>query len=338
MKNGLKSWSIILTVSLVLIPTLICSGLFYFYLKGELENRRMIAFMNFEQLSLRFDRSFKEISNFSNENGSLRFDREPLAIFAKNSSKWSVYIGTMPEGFAFDKTSETHCAVQRVLGKSYLACPRLYSQVNYLGKPLSPGVYLTVWELNREDWSVFNGIQPSRIFLLDSKGLPVYQSDRDEPIASIIKKPIVQDFIKSPLAKSATTPYTEAGKSVLGFAMYLPESHLTLFAESPAALIFAPLWKPASYLMATLFFAAILLFILSRYFVMSLKDQIDIISASFRDFANGLQIPTQHRAQEFFPEFESLILAMNEGTHELKAKIEDSQRPKEFPSNNESEE
>jgi hypothetical protein len=321
-KAGFKLWSMILTLALILVPSVICGGLLYFYLKGELDNRRMITFLNFEQLAQRFDRSLEGVTAFTSESGSLRFHREPMALLKAQGAKLNTVRGQAPDGLILAQLPESSCDTQSVAGAIYLLCPVLLPDSPYQGAPLSAGYYWGVWTLDSRDLSPFSEVAPTRIFLLDSRGKPVFQSDRSEPQQALLKKPLVQEFIRLPLTRTASAPYTDSGMKVLGFAMHLNQSNLTLFAESPASLIFAPLWKPSTWFLGALFFGIAILLLLGRFFIMNLRDQIQTLAASFQDFALGLQIPTQHRSEEYFQDFEPMISALNAGTLELKRKLE----------------
>lgn len=327
MKAGLRLWSILLTAALIIVPTAICGGLLYFYLRDELDNRRLITFMNFEQLSHRFDRSLEGFSRHSSEAGALRFDREPLALFEKKGDKLSPVRGQTPEGLWTEGLVDSSCDLQLLAGQLYLLCPVLLPDSNYQGEALKAGVYWAFWSLDRSDLSHFADVSPARVFLLDARGRPIYQSDRPEPQEAILKKPLVQEFIRTPLTKSGSAPYTDGGTKVLGFAMHLNRSNATLFAESPASLVFAPLWRPSTWFVAALFFGVGFLVILGRFFIMNLREQIQTLAYSFRDFALGMQIPTQHRPQDFFLDLEPMIDALNAGTHELKIKLENNPSP-----------
>ncbi|MES2745518.1 MAG: hypothetical protein V4655_08820 [Bdellovibrionota bacterium] len=322
MKTGLRLWSLILTVSLILVPTIICGGLLYFYLKSELDNRRMITFLNFEQLAQRFDRSLDQFTTFASGSGSLQFKREPVALMQKKAAKIVAVRGQMPEGLMTNAPPESSCDTQNVAGSLYLICPLLLPETQFHGAFLSAGYYWGLWTLDKGDLALFADVAPTRIFLLDSRGKPVFQSDRAEPQEALLKKPLVQEFIRTPLTRSGSAPYTDSGMKVLGFAMHMNQSNLTLFAESPASLIFAPLWKPSTWFLGALFFGIAFLLLLGRFFIMNLRDQIQVLAASFQDFSLGLQIPTQHQPGEFFQDFEPMISALNSGTHELKRKLE----------------
>lgn len=324
MKAGLRLWSILLTISLILVPTAICGGLLYFYLRDELDNRRLISFMNFEQLAHRFDRSLEGFSRFSSESGALRFDREPIALFEKRGDTLSPVRGQTPEGFWTKGLLDSSCDLQLLTGQLYLLCPILLPDSLYQGEALKGGVYWAFWSLVRSDFSHFADVTPARVYLLDARGRALYQSDRPEPQDAILKKPLVQEFIRTPLTKSGSAPYTDSGTKVLGFAMHLSRSNATLFAESPASLVFAPLWRPSTWFLGALFFGVGFLVILARFFIMNLREQIQTLTNSFRDFALGMQIPTQHRHQDFFLDFGPMIDALNAGTHELKMKLEQS--------------
>ncbi len=325
MKIGLRSWSLVLTISLIAVPTIICGGLLYFYLKGELENRRMITFMNFEQLGHRFDRSIEDVPTFRTSGGALIFDRDPVALFLR-SENWKVVAGEAPAGLVSKDISEENCDIQSLSGSLYLFCPVLIPESVYRSVKLSGAVYWSLWKMNEADLAIFRDVGPSRITLLDGRGRPIYQSDRSEAQADILKKPLVQEFIRTPLTKSGSAPYMEADTSIIGFAMHLRKSNLTLFAEAPASLIFEALWKPSTWFLAALFFGVAFLSLLGRFFVMSIRDQIQALALSFKDFAQGMEIPTQHRAQDFLQDFEPMVQAMNQGTLELKTKLEDARR------------
>lgn len=330
MKNTLKFWTTLLTIALIVIPLGICGGLLFFYLRDELENRRMISFMNFEQLGHRFDRSLDQIDDYFDDEGSLKFTVAPLALLSRKEAP-GVVAGQIPEGFDFKSAPSTGCDIQNVSNRIYILCPILLPKSSYLSAPLEAGYYYAIWRLPAASLQIFSEVKPSRVFMVNSRGKIIYQSDARQPQAELLHKPFVQEYIRLPLSKEATAPYTEMDQQVLGFAMNLHHSNLTLFAESPASIVFAALWKPTTYVFAALFFSVALLALLGRFIIATIREQIDALSTSLQEFTTGHQIPTQHNPDSYLTDFSPLVAALNKNTLQLREMLDAGSRKPVIP-------
>jgi hypothetical protein len=336
MKSSIKLWTSLLTAALITVPLAICGGLLYFYLRDEVDNRRLISFMNFEQIAYRFDRSLEGISDFNNNDGVLTFANSPLALVVKEQTQ----AGQVPEGIDLKVLPDHGCDIQNVSNVNYVLCPMLLPKSSVLSSTIEAGYYWGIWRLPPDSLAIFANLKPSRIFIVNSRGKLIYQSDSKQPQEELLHKPFVQEFIRMPLSKEASAPYTEMESQVLGFAMNLNYSNSTLFAESPASMVFAALWRPTTWVFAALLFGVGFLFLMGRMFIGTIREQIDALSNSLQDFTRGRQIPTQHNPDNFLVDLVPLVTAMNQSTLQLREML-DSRGPKDIvvnPENDSSQE
>lgn len=322
MKPSMRLWSTILTLALIAIPTAICGGLLYFYVRDELDNRRMISFMNFEQLGHRFDRSLDKIAEFTDDEGTLRFNYVPLALVGTQDRISKTVAGKVPDGFNLADLPNAHCDVQNISNINYILCPVVLPKSSFLATPIEAGYYWSIWRLPSQFLEMFGNIKPSRVFMVNSHGKLIYQSDSHQPQKDLLHKPFVQEYIRLPLSKEATAPYTELENQVIGFAMNLEHTNVTFFVESPASIVFAALWKPTTWVLCALIFGVIFLALLGRFVIATIKEQVDGLAESFDNFTQGHQIPLQHNPENFLRDFEPLVASLNANTLQLREMLD----------------
>ncbi|RZA26914.1 MAG: hypothetical protein EOP10_02055 [Proteobacteria bacterium] len=262
----------------------------------------------------------------------LNFANSPLAVVAKEQT----FAGQVPDGVDLKVLPDHGCDIQNVSNVNYVLCPVLLPKSSILSSSIEAGYYWGVWRLPVESLALFTNLKPSRIFIVNSRGKLIYQSDSKQPQEELLHKPFVQEFIRMPLSKEASAPYTEMESQVLGFAMNLNQSNSTLFAESPASMVFAALWRPTTWVFAALLFGVGFLFLMGRMFIGSIREQIEALATSLLEFTRGHQIPTQHNPENFLVDLGPLVTVLNQSTLQLREML-DSRGPKDVPPANDNE-
>jgi len=112
-----RRWGLILLGVSIFAPLLSIGTMLYFYLKDELESRRTLAFMNFEQQGYRLKEMLRDESRFYLDRvdgqWQLRFSREPRALLLNNGSVPTVFGSGTREELAAPrkKDGRTGCSV-----------------------------------------------------------------------------------------------------------------------------------------------------------------------------------------------------------------------------------
>jgi hypothetical protein len=326
-----RRWGLLLLASSVFAPLLSIGTMLYFYLKDELENRRTIAYMNFEQQGYRIKDLLQDESRFfldrMDGEWQLRFAHEPRALLLQGMQDLATIFGqvTAEEHALLKKTTDEPSAIEtfKIQGQLIIATRlRLDHPTQFAGKTLKPGHYRAVWNLDAGFLPTHLPIDSQRLYILNKDASLIHSSVAEDSEEMILKQPLVQSFIKSPLSRAGTPFRMTKEGGQYGFYMAIPDSNLTFFVESSASLYFAALMIPTSIALGILLGILGLTITLWRNTVNSLQDQVQRLSQSLDEFSKGYLIPTQLSPQNFLSELRPLVESINKNTRGVRERVD----------------
>jgi len=325
-----RRWGLLILGASVLAPLLSIGTMLYFYLQEELESRRTLAFMNFEQQAYRIKEMLRDESRvfieLSEGQWQLRFMREPRAILLQSDQDLqSVFGQTTPEELTQLQQSESQTDLEtyKIQGQLIIATPlRLNHSTRFADQQLKPGLYRALWNIDANMLPRNLPANSRRLYIINQQSSLIYSSIAEDSEEKIVKQPLVQEFIKSPLSRAGTPLRMTKDGGQYGFYMTVPDSNLTLFVESSAALYFAPLLVPTTIALGLLFGIMGLTIVVWRSTVSSLQDQVERLSQALDEFSKGYLIPTQLTPQSFLLELRPLVESINKNTRGVRERVD----------------
>jgi hypothetical protein len=324
-----RRWGLIMLAVSVFAPLLSIGTMLYFYLKDELENRRTLAFMNFEQQGYRLKDMLRDESRFyldrMDGQWQLRFAHEPRALIVESQTMDPVFGQMTAEERTLLKTMRRSedLEVLKIQGQLVILTPlRIDHPTLFADQTLKPGLYRALWNLDASFLPRNLPRDSQRLYIINQQSSLIYSSVADDSEELILKQPLVQSFIKSPLSRAGTPLRMTREGGQYGFYMAVPDSNLTLFVESSAALYFAPLLVPTTLALGVLLGIMGLSIMVWRSTVSSLRDQVQSLSHSLDEFSKGYLIPTQLTAQNFLLELRPLVESINKNTRGVRERVD----------------
>lgn len=326
-----RRWGLILLGASILAPLLSIGTMLYFYVQDELENRRTLAFMNFEQQGYRLKEMLRDESRHFLDRidgqRQLRFTREPRALLLENSQEWQTVFGQVTaEELAYLKGMQERTAeleTLKIQGQLVIVTQlRLDHPSSFADQELKPGLYRAIWNLDASFLPRNLPVDSRRLYIINQQSSLIYSSVAEDSEELILKQPLVQNFIKSPLSRAGTPLRMTKDGGQYGFYMAVPESNLTLFVESSASLYFAALMIPTSIALGVLLGIMGLAIMVWRSTVSSLQEQVQRLSQSLDEFSKGYLIPTQLSSQSFLLELRPLVESINKNTRGVRERVD----------------
>ncbi len=332
-----RRWGLILIILSVLAPALSIGTMLYFYVKDEMESRRSIAFMNFEQQAYRIKEMLRDETrysqNFSEGQLALRFLKEPRALLLKDGSKLSSVFGKVDsdELMQLQKAEETagDLSIYRSKGQLMATTDIIISQkASFADHQLATGSYVALWNLESNFLPENLPRDTHHIYLINRQSSLIYSSLPDLTEDAIIKRPLVQEFVRSPLSRAGTALRTSKTGDYYGFYMAVPDSNLVFFVESSGSRFFASLLGPTALAFGILLSIMGLTIIVWRSTVTSLQEQVERLSHALDEFSKGYFIPTQLTPQNFLRELRPLVESINKNTRGVRDRVDLIEKPK----------
>jgi hypothetical protein len=325
-----RRWGLILLGVSIFAPLLSIGTMLYYYLKDELENRRTLAFMNFEQQGYRIKDMLRDESRSfldrADGQWQLRFSREPRALLLNSGRIQPVFgqITREEEAVLQKKVDQTaDLDVLKIQGQLLIiTLLRLDHPTSFADQELKPGLYRAVWNLDAGFLPRNLPADSRRLYILNQQSSLIYSSVAEDSEDLILRQPLVQSFIRSPLSRAGTPLRMTKDGGQYGFYMAIPDSNLTLFVESSAALYFAPLLIPTTLALGVLLGFMGLSIMVWRSTVASLRDEVQRLSQSLDDFSKGYLIPTQLTPQNFLLELRPLVESINKNTRGVRERVD----------------
>lgn len=325
------NWALILVLLSVLAPLLTIGGMLSFYLREELENRRTMAYLNFEQQGYRMREILRETTGTSVETQSgktsLRFKTEPKAILHQTDGTWQTVSGKLSPGelahLSPKTASQRELSLYKFNGRLLLSnWLNLDRNSSYGSEQVPAGLYLAVWNLDPNWFTEEIPSGPHLVYLINREAELLYTSATADVGEDFVKRGLVQEFIRSPLSR-AGTPLTQNEKNPqLGFYMAIPESNMSLFVESSAKLLFAPLLKPCAVVIGILLGLLALIILILRDSFRTMALEINQIEKALDDFAKGYLIPTQLDPKEYLKQLQPLVESINKNTRGVRERVD----------------
>lgn len=332
-----RRWALILLSLSILAPTLSITTMLYFYLKDEVEARRAIAFMNFEQQAYRIKEMLRDETrytlHFTEGQLALRFLREPRALMLKSDAQLTLVFGQVDAEdiklLQKAQESPTDLAIFRSKGQLITATNILVGQkANFAEHQLNAGSYIALWNLESNFLPENLPRDTHHIYLINQQSSLIYSSVPDSVEDEVIKRPLVQDFIRSPLSRAGTPLRTSKTGDGYGFYMAVPDSNLVFFVESSASHFFAGLLGPTALALGILLSILGLTIMVWRSTVSSLQEQVQRLSQALDEFSKGYFIPTQLPPQNFLRELRPLVESINKNTRGVRDRVDLIEKPK----------
>ncbi len=329
--QNFRHWGLVLLSVSVIAPMLSIGGMLYFYLKTEVESRRTIAFMNFEQQAYRIKEMLRDEARLSLDRidgqTNLRFGREPRALLIKSDQKWQAVFGQLnaSETSILQNLINTNQDLQVFRDQGQLlitALVNLDQNADFATSTLKPGAYLAVWNLDANFLPQNLPSDTHHLYLINQQSNLIYSSLLEETAETILKKPLVQEFIRSPLSRAGTPLRTTNSGQSYGFYMAVPDSNLTLFVENSASFFFNQLIAPTSIALGILLALGGVTILVWRSTVSSLTEQVQRLSHSLDEFAKGYLIPTQLSSESFLAELHPLVESINKNTRGVRNRVD----------------
>lgn len=330
-KRVWQRWALIVLSLAVLAPFLTIGGMLAFYLKDEVENRRTMAYLNFEQQGYRLRELLRDRSEAFLESvdghPALRFGIEPSAIFQDTEQGLQLAAGELAKD-DFNRLNTfkkwgTELQVIKSNGQLLLSHSILLHRPSFYGATkLGVGAYRAIWRLDPNWFLQELPPGPHLVYLVNRDGELIYTSTAAEAGEAFVKRKLVQDFVRSPLSRAGTALSQEGNRQNFGFYMVIPDSNVTIFVESSAHLLFAPLLRPAAAVLIVLFMIGFLLVFVLRDAFKTLTLDIQFISKALDDFAKGYLIPTQLSPKEFMRELGPLVESINKNTRGVRERVD----------------
>lgn len=325
-----RRWGLILLGVSIFAPLLSIGTMLYFYLKDELENRRTLAFMNFEQQGYRIKEMLRDESRLFLDRvdgqWQLRFSREPRALLLNGSPLQTVFGQITPEEQAILQKKDDQAAeldILKIQGQLVIITHlRLDHPTAFADQELKPGLYRAIWNLDAGFLPRNLPADSRRLYILNQQSSLIYSSVAEDSEELILKQPLVQSFIRSPLSRAGTPLRMTRDGGQYGFYMAIPESNLTLFVESSAALYFAPLMIPTTLALGVMFGFMGISIMVWRSTIASLRDEVQRLSQSLDEFSKGYLIPTQLTPQNFLLELRPLVESINKNTRGVRERVD----------------
>ncbi len=326
-----RRWGLILLGVCIFAPLLSIGTMLYFYLKDELENRRTLAFMNYEQQGYRIKEMLRDESRhfLDRVDGQhqLRFNREPRALLLEQSQDLQAVFGQVtPEELNTLKSMHERTGEMETLkiqGQLIIVTRlRLDHPTSFADQQLKPGLYQALWNLDAGFLPRNIPADSRRLYIVNQQASLIYSSVAEDSEELILKQALVQNFIKSPLSRAGTPLRMTKDGGQYGFYMAIPESNLTLFVESSAALYFAPLMIPTSIALGVLLGLMGLTVMVWRSTVSALQEQVQRLTQSLDEFSKGYLIPTQLAPQSFLLELRPLVESINKNTRGVRERVD----------------
>jgi hypothetical protein len=315
----------------VFAPLLSMGTMLHFYLKDEIEQRRTLAFMNFEQQAYRIKSMLQDESRhfLDRVNGEwqLRFIREPRALLLKTGPQLQTLHGqvTSAELQQLNQKAEHHAELEtlKIQGQLVIVTQlRLDHPTQFADRVLKPGLYRALWNLDAGFLPKNLPDNTQRLYIINQDANLIYSSVSEDTEELILKQPLVQDFIRSPLSRAGTPLRVTKDGGEYGFYMAIPDSNLTFFVESSSALYFAPLLVPASIALGLLLGFMGLTIMVWRGTVAALQEEVQKLAQSLDEFSKGYLIPTQLTPQNFLLELRPLVESINKNTRGVRERVD----------------
>ncbi|WP_141732898.1 hypothetical protein [Oligoflexus tunisiensis] len=326
-----RRWGLRLLAASVLAPLVSMGTLLHFYLKDEIEQRRTLAFMNFEQQAYRIKDMLRDESRhfLDRVDGAwqLRFTREPRALLLMNGRQLQPVRGqvTPEELKQLNQKTEHHTELEtlKIQGQLVIVTHvRLDHPTQFADKDLKPGLYRALWNLDASFLPRNLPDNTQRLYIINQDAALIYSSVPEDTEELILKQPLVQEFIRSPLSRAGTPLRVTRDGGEYGFYMAIPDSNLTFFVESSSALYFAPLLVPATIALGLLLGFMGLTVMVWRSTVSSLQDEVQRLAHSLDEFSKGYLIPTQLTPQTFLLELRPLVESINKNTRGVRERVD----------------
>jgi hypothetical protein len=204
-----------------------------------------------------------------------------------------------------------------VLRQLYIGEPTKFGQTE-----LAVGRYAAVWNVQFNQLKQAFANDTQALYLLTRESSVAFAAPDTMVDQDILQRPLVQEFIKSPLSRAVTGIRNSKEGPEYYFYMVVPETNLVLFVESDATRLFLPLFRPAAIILSLLVVLLGFILMIWKNITGSLTDQTLALSEALEDFSRGLLIPTQLEEQEFSKELHPLVLSINQTTRGIRERID----------------
>jgi hypothetical protein len=326
-----RSFVWLLSGLMVLVPCLFAWYLLRNYFQAELEFRRHGTFLNFEQAGYRLTEQIKKITRINLESQTegliVTTPAEPRAILKMEANGVHLSQGQLPLSWQESITPQLALWRDGEVYVWFLAGEGLilkhldvHVPVRWNQSELAVGRYVLVWALPRDITSELTSLSQGQMWLMNTHSDIVFHSDGSVARADLIKDPLVQKYIQSPLTRFETY-LNEDGTEAYGFAMHVPDSNLLLFARMPLSLWTSPILTTIFKASGILLIGILLMGIVVRSFIANLRLQSQTLAKHLEDFAQGYFIPPELGDLKLYQELEPVREAILFSTKRVRDRL-----------------
>lgn len=108
---------------------------------------------------------------------------------------------------------------------------------------------ISLWSLNSKVFSRLLGAKSSRsgnIYIMTREGRVIASTSSSITVANVAGRPLVQQFIRSPLTRGEMEFRASSGEEMFGFFYEIPRSNILLFSEVEKSAVVAAIYKALS--------------------------------------------------------------------------------------------
>ncbi len=320
-KIFLKRFLLLLFVVLGLVLGSFSWYLLSAWFSSELSYRRHVSFLNFEQAGYRLRDSLTRNYAWG------QAQAEAPAGFLLLKGKPQVVAGTFSADLLPMLKPELSQQVLQIAGQQVLV-RRWETSESFVwqNQTFPAGVYGVVWPLRADSLQMIDVPFSGQVWLLNLQGQLLMANDPQLRIAELLRRSLVQNFIQAPVNRFQIPVETEDKHGAFGFAMLIPETNLVLFAEIPLNIWVSPILKTFGKAVLGLVLGLFFLSILTRSYVLSLREQVQGIAKILENFSGGYFIPPDLSDLKVFHELEPIHSAVSYSTKRVRQKLNELER------------
>jgi len=240
--SGVILWSVLATI--LMVSTGIGSYALYVLHNNKLTDTWAILFLELEQqgnwLLQRLEEFADQRANASSQRAiGEGVSKADIVLRIQGDGTLAAVVGNIPDRMKLKDVhlSDTNFASKWMIlqygGKDYLA---FKSGADWLesriGKKISPGQYLVLWDMDMESWfAAGNDQSENTLYFITKEGRVVYTNDRTINNTNYVKRPLVQKFISNPL-RHGQLEFGMGTKAAYGFFYEVPGTNVMMFVET----------------------------------------------------------------------------------------------------------
>jgi hypothetical protein len=291
--------------------------------QSELSYRRHVSFMNFEQAGYRLrDALARDYSGIDSQNsggspvGFLRFKEKPEILVGPVAAELVRLVKTDLSQQAFMLAGKYYLVRRWESGEGFF----------FAGQNFGPGIYGIVWQLKPEAFRLVDIPFSGQAWILNHQSQLVMSSDPQAKVAELLRLPLVQSFIQAPVQRFQIPMESEDKYGDFGFAMQIPDTNLILFAQLPLSPWVSPILKNLGRASALLLIGLLFLAILTRSYVLGLREQVLSMAKILENFAGGYFIPPEMSEIQVFKELEPIHSAVIYSTKRVRQRLNELEK------------